>query len=657
MEITVEKPSRIFFRSTLMNFFTSNSELPSKCMLELRKTFHRERKIWKERYLPLQPMISSKASDELKLIEDIKSIAVPNYDQILQRLDYFDSNLNSLLFNDSVPCALLKDIFINHFDRTTHERTKQSKRKNLHYQPISLILSIAALTELFTTDNELPPFFLVNKRQILELSIRTLNYSKFIKRPHPFAILSLLSIIFSLMIYGNDRSSGFDYMNLYPLFRTCYNVSMATGLYMAIRDDLDDDDNDVSNPKRAIKIPSVYLKRLWNFLLVLDTEFCLNDIKPLIDLKYCHGYYPEEMGNLSFVVEYTNTVRKIPKLFHGLADITFEDLITLQMELSKLSKLSISIDKQNLTQNKWFEIRFKLRLLKIQSSLLTFIIIIMQKSTSMYVPVFSDIKNELIIKYKLNFLYILKIKQFLEPNIKLSYKFMIYFRQELWNLVGLSSIDFLQYLFQEVIHNQLTLNQNLSTSIDYSITHIEKCLFEQETTINPVILQPAYLLKEMDKVFVETFKSNVKQYLNYNCFLLAKLSSAFVVLLKVCYELMTNHGHSLKYLDSNIKKIISKTNHKLKRDVNKLQPPMSPVNPYLGMNADSHLSGNSYQDLNQLHGQDLFILDNQMEQVINNIVQDGNIDKMWESLNLMLNEEGIFDHSDLSMPAVDSFLA
>lgn len=231
------KPSRTFFRSALMNSFPINNTLATQCVLELRKTFQEERVTWKEKYMSYQPMMSSEdLISDSDIYLTIENKITANYDAILERLNYFRLSLNALLFHEAVPVDLLIDVFEHYFTKTKENEILFFKpKKGFEYQPIALIFLIVDLVELFTKTDSHIQFknkLTIKGKLFTELAIRMLNYSKFVKKQSVFSIFCLICIIFTLMIYGDIRSLGFDYINIYPIFQTCYNVAVAIGLHL-----------------------------------------------------------------------------------------------------------------------------------------------------------------------------------------------------------------------------------------------------------------------------------------------------------------------------------------------------------------------------------------------------------------------------------------
>lgn len=666
------KPSRIFLRSSMMNSFAMENSLATKCILELRLTFQKERELWKKKYMPYQPMMSSEdLISDSDIALTIENKIKPNYHAMIERLNYFKVHLNKLLFNNAIPADLLIDIFNHYFTRTDDNKIIFSKpKKSFEYQPLSLVFLIVDLVELFTRSESSLIFnfnLLMHGKHFTEIAIRMLNHSKFTKKQSIFTIFCLICIIFTLMIYGDIRSLGFDYSNINPLFQTCYNVAISIGLHL----DLDKiepfffkkkrhSSNEKSPPFFLEEIPKKCSKRLWNLIVILDTEFCLSDSQPLINFKYCHGFYENELDGIEFIVEGSKIIREIPKITYALNGASLNDLIELEANIFNLTKDLVSFSDVKMievTPSVWLRVRIKLKLLAFHSALACFILQVLdsellgdddnEESIQL-----NDVKLEMNTKIKLNFLYLIKFRQDISSDIK-SLKFIIFFRQELWHCVGIATIDYVQSLFNFLIKTKSRLNLHSMGRTDFNVStnDVEYALynFTDMTDIGELI-KPSYILNQLEIVLQSSFNSASQNLsLNYNCFIMAKLCSVFVILLKVCDGLNTNHNFFTRDLEGGVQKIVAMTKKKLSNELNLnsttgLDTPVSGIDPnVVGDWGDEIGIFPTSQESNESTNSKL---DFEMEEVLNSVLEDSNMNKIWNDLNGLMNDPtNCFDYS------------
>lgn len=663
------KPSRIFTRSCVINSFPRNNTLTTKCILEMRMPFNDDREIWKKKYMSYQPLMSSEdlISDN-DIADAIEQKICPNYDAILERIEYFNSKLNSLLFNEAIPMDLLNGIFTHYFTKdATGKVTFIRPQKAFEYQPISLVLLVVDLVALFTRvdTSKLFKFSLtLHSKLFSELAIRMLNYSRFTKKQTIFGILSLICTFFTLLTYGDVRSMGFDYMNIYPLFQTCYNVAISIGLHLN-----PDEINTIcfnqkklapGSPPFFTELPKVNRKRLWNMILMLDTEFCLSGFLPLVNFKFCHGYYVEELHGMAYFTECSDIIRDIPKIIYNLKGASLNEILDLESRISTMTRKLISLQDIVTIEadpQAWLKVRLKLRLIMFQTTLICSIrelIEEFQNTRSEFSNELDEWKERIESKAKLNFLYLLKFWQSINSQVQ-SFPFMIFMRQELWHCVGLSTIDYVQSLF-DILSTQgseLVLNSaHEKGEIDVSITTIEHSLYSGEGFEElDRLTQPSYLLHQLDLVFKGSFKLTPQNTnLNYSCFLIAKMCSAFVVLLKVCASLLSTKEFTISDLELRVGKIVAMTNKKLSKDLN--YDATTGTNMPVGINPDVMGDWSAEEEL--FHYDDDKAadagrrLDSQMEQTLDNVLEDGNLNQIWSELNDFMNEP--FNLLDYNFP-------
>lgn len=382
-------------------------------------------------------------------------------------------------------------------------------------------------------------------------------------------------------------------------------------------------------------------------ILLLDTEFCLSDFLPLVNFKYCHGFYESLLGENDFIVEASQLIRTIPKLGFSLQGANLSEIIDLEEKVLTLTNNLISLDNIKFIEmnpSVWYRVKLKLRLLAFHLALTSCIKVLIDdfKLTSVEDLKLDDIQKEMEIKTKLNFLYILKFRQDINSHVR-SLQFMMFLRQELWHCIGLSTIDFVQSLFHQLMSTNVKLNlaQTHEDVIDVPICDVENALYNGNSLTNlETLIMPSYIINQLDVVYQGSFKSTTENLnLNYNCFIMAKMCSVFIILLKVCDNLNNNDNFSTEHFETAVRKIVTMAKRKLSSGDNfnngtELSTAIDQVEnwnptPSTEVEAFTINSDDPTTDLK---------FDYQMEEILNSVIEDSNLNAIWSDLDVLMND-------------------
>lgn len=377
--VMIRKPSRISVRSNLINCVPTNNSLAGSCVIQLKNQADRQRNDFKNKFTSFKPSSSSRDYEtDALIVAAIEKIVLPNLKGVRQRIEHFKTHLNSLLFYDSIPCDLLLQLFDYYFRNIDGKPKFIRPNTHAEYHPISLIILIVDIVELFLERSEVAYEPLtVSHKYYCELGTRILNYAALSASRSVFTIYSIIASMYGLFVFGAIRSAGIGIFNGYPMFENCYNIAVELKIHLDIN--LLDPflifwGNDKSGQPICSEIDKSYIKNLWNFILVSDEVYCSTELNARINFKYCHGYYWDVLKpNREFIAGHSKLSRKVPHIFYNLHK-TFDLNALLQFEeeiLQFLSKLPSLKDIEKIEKDKtvWFQVRCQLKLLGLYSKL------------------------------------------------------------------------------------------------------------------------------------------------------------------------------------------------------------------------------------------------------------------------------------------------
>lgn len=377
------KPSRVQVVTAFRPNFTT------KCIVEFQSKMAPGKLLkkneWQEKNT-ITPSIDSIPSPfqspSNNVDEKVQSIFVNNYYGVLERLIYFQNELNELIFNSAIPCNVLHTVF-NYYVRASMDGIQFIKPKKLHeYQPLALILAIVDLVEIFTKYEHVKPFCQVFQLEPFELSqiaCQALGFAKFRQKQTHFGLMALLSLRLTLIHYGHFINSGFTFHNEYSYYQTAVNMAISMGLdrdidkleFFMVDKSLNDDETNF-----AKQIPFDCLKKTWNYLLMQDVHFPLFGPSPMINLEFSNGLYLDVLGSKQYEKSYHPLITSMLKAMLNKQGTPLNVVWDVGNKLQQYCKelLPIGDDVYTISNNKkcWSQILNKLYSLKIIMELFAF---------------------------------------------------------------------------------------------------------------------------------------------------------------------------------------------------------------------------------------------------------------------------------------------
>lgn len=327
--IIFQKPSNTQIRPFIFSCYSDNHVLSYKSISPFKKLLNKELRLWKSTNFnkrqtqPIDLIYDyNETIDSVYLNTIIENNLSTNYHAILERLNYFQEQLNNILFQDCIPMSVVQLIFQYYFTLKPTGVVFNYPNKKYEYAMIALIVSIVELSNIFAkNDNFTFNFSLRENSSFNGLAIMLLNYSNFQRKRSLFSVYTLIILRLTLMIYGDAQSSGVNMQNCRPLFRSAVGICMDMGIHLNQNEvkytDSTAEHDHVDNVSFVKEISIEQIKRLWNYLLLLDCIYFVNvSAPPHIDNRYCHGYYSE-----------VNTANKLIENFVDVVNDVSENII------------------------------------------------------------------------------------------------------------------------------------------------------------------------------------------------------------------------------------------------------------------------------------------------------------------------------------------
>lgn len=489
-------------------------------------------------------------------IEDtLSALLVSNYYGILERLLYFQNELNALIFDSFIPCEVLHMVF-NAYLRPSARGILFLSPKKLHeYQPLALILIIVDLVEILTKYEKVSPFSQAMGTRPFELSriaLDTLHFAKYRKKQTYFGIMSIVAIRLTMFHYGHFTNSGFTYHVEYSYFQIAVNMAMSMGLdrdldklrYFVV----DKEENDETNFAKQISFDC--LKRLWNNLVMVDIQFSLFGPNPTINLEFSHGLYADVMTTTRHQVPYHELIIDMLRKLNSRTSL--RDFVTICHGVKVHCAQLISFgDVLHLASNKntWPQVLNKLYSLKIVLELYSFAGY--QSSPCGRMKVFSveqlsDPKNiaeldKIHFRFKkyATMIYIFALKFIQEIlNCNSQPMFQMYMRNLIWVFLVRPSVG--------IVNLSIAPGKHIKkgeVEIDLSLNELEHLLFGDNEIPSHIVdyySSPHILEGEILKIFMNVIDTPM-MLSNYDFYTNARFCLVLICFLKA-YNQFTYHG-------------------------------------------------------------------------------------------------------------------
>lgn len=490
--------------------------------------------------------------------ERLRNIFINNYYGILERLIYFQNELNELIFNSCIPCGVLHMV-LNNYIRPSIDGIIFLPPKKLHeYQPLALILAVVDLVEIFTKYENVKPFsqlFVGEAFELSHIALDTLNFSKFRKRQTHFGLMAIITLRLTLIQYGHFTTSGFSHHVEYSYFQISINMAMGMGLNRDINKlrffTVNKEDDDEVN--FAKQIPFEFLKKLWNYLLKEDLRFSLFGPTPMISHEYSHGLYVDVADSKAHEIRYHNLILKSLNTLTNKDGCNLNDFIECCKGIRENCSTHVSFgDIYYIANNKktWPEVRNKFYSLKIILELYSFAGYqsgSCGRARSFSAEQLSD-PNNIIELDKIHhyfkthstiiYIYLLKfIKEVLSCNTHSM--FIMYMRNLMWVFLILPSIGMINLSIEPGNHiKKGTMN------IDVSLSELESLIFSSNEIPSDIVnyySSPHILVGEILEVFKDVVNLPI-MLSNHDFYTNARFCLVLICFLKA-YNQFTSNGN------------------------------------------------------------------------------------------------------------------
>lgn len=609
--LILRKPSRtVLCMDVFNNLYSHDNFFSFKFMLSFKKMFNKGRKIWKDKNFKKKLQLAELCyyNNNDPTFEDnglnllVEKLVCNNYYAILERLGYFQKDLNKILFNSYIPMGVVQLIFHNYFIMKREGIVFKRPNKNFEYCFIALITSLVELTNVFTKyDPSIFNFPLPDQNdEFNQLSVLLLNASNYRRKCSIFAVYTLLNLRLSLMVYGDAQSAGILLQNTYPLFQSAVNISVEMGLNV--------DQNKVTYLTHesfgnlnteldfAKEIPIDLLKRLWNQLLILDASYYTAfSAIPYIDDRFSHGFYSIPGTSNEIYISYINVVKDVALTFSGKKTCTLRELFESTNKITRvLSRMESFANFQSVEKNeeKWELFLLKFKLLRLLSIQLFHIYSLLNKTSlieKLSKEILDDTKNQEVLKLLINecslkcrLIYFIILNTMLKiSKSSLSYKFLHYNREIFSCWIGFQGGFFVDLIINKDIEDQkakagVYSNSNFTVDFEkatlpnapiFDTKKLEETLYNFDVSKHAKTLQfieaattPGSIVSLMSLVY-ESILDIPILYSDYKFFTITKICVVTIYFLQ-CYikvhcENFLANEHFLKLKDLT-NKIVSK---------------------------------------------------------------------------------------------------
>jgi len=335
------KPSRTVFLGPLSRYSFFSKPLFKYMMVSMKDVLDKERREYKKLHKwSIHLHLLPDGTQENALIADIHRLVCTNYYAFQERLVFFQTHLNNLLYSGFIPMDVIHTLFLERFQNPNTEGHSQflKPEKPYLYVDVAVVVSIVYLVIVFTRYNSFDEKFhyrpIFKEGELSTLAFRCLNISDFRRKKTQLALLSLLVLRSALFVHDNFEGATED-INSYPVYQLsldmCYQMGLhidpkVIGVYMFKKK--------LEMKRRSLKTEEAL--SLWNYMLEEDAIYSSAIGCPLlINSKFCSGFHKE--SNFFFDNEKeqeVNLLRKIDETVNSLQPISLNNILELVDEVS-----------------------------------------------------------------------------------------------------------------------------------------------------------------------------------------------------------------------------------------------------------------------------------------------------------------------------------
>lgn len=341
------KPSRVVFAgpsNMAYNFFRC---IPKVSFRSTHQLLKEERAAWKARhheYRYALKVVDDPSDNEETMVQLVESLLLPNVPAIQERLAYFRSSLNDLLYGSFIPMDMVFSVFLKYFPNGTEKFAQPPKQ--FYYADISLISGVVLLVVIFTRYNAADSSFKYKlsctTAQLTMLALQTLNFSEFRRKRITYqALLSLIVIKGALFSYDNSVTSN-EENDSYPFFQLSLDMCYQMGVHRTLDccfNKLSFRDYDLF--ERLLRPDKLKLKELWNYIKIQDIVYSSELGTPLlVNDEFCDGFCPfPEANSTKTLISGFLLLRGACTILNSKKGICLRSLLSLLDELFSYCKI------------------------------------------------------------------------------------------------------------------------------------------------------------------------------------------------------------------------------------------------------------------------------------------------------------------------------
>lgn len=584
--IISRKPSRTQVRTSLFYSMMKDKHIFShNYFASFQHILNTERRSWKEKNFNksfdlFEIHYNPNQANQNLLNAKIEELICQNYYAVLERLNYFQSQLNKILFNSYIPMGAIQLIFHHYFVMKQSGIELRKPTKAYEYSFISVITSLVELTNVFTKFEDTAFNFSLSYKnnEFNELSVWLLNSSNFRRKASIFSVYALLNLRLSLMVYGDALSGGFTNQNSYPFFQSALNISYEIGINLN-QDKVVYYERKNADAKQEIlmfakDIPTESVKRLWNYMVVLDAYYHISIATPLlIDDRYSPGIYNDAGSHGKLLQKFIDLIREQSILLMSDKQISLNQLMkgiqNMRLFTSSIDSFENILEVQKNYDN-WELIKLKFELYKLLFSIyLNFHSLLGDESLkgNYSEAVLNDAKNISIIQclkeetlHKIHLIYFIVTNTILDISQHCKdYKFLIYIRDIFSVWFGAKTIYLIDFTLIDFEKKSILepAEQNSSVTI-FSTLELEKTFFNYTTNKGNPILKS--IEKTCTPIKLSNYLTNVYEHViqiptlatDYRFFVMTKI---YLITIYFLYAYIKVHNGTSFSLSENFAKL------------------------------------------------------------------------------------------------------
>lgn len=282
-------------------------------------------------------------SDKNVILQKAKAAICIDYYAFEKCIQWFETNLNRLIFLQAVPVSGLKAAFYSLLDPPSSNAPatfKEHKEDPYFFSSMAALFSIVYLVAVFQRYSPTVGQYHVLTTSINDLrllSIQLLIASDFNKNRNIMSLIALIVIKSGLFEYDTVEHEN-ETADSYPLFHISLNMCYQLGLHLGSSPVIRVVPKESANFKVFTTVGATEKRRIWNLILLQDALYSVTLGSPLsINLHFCVQYQSTGDSPLdNFLVRGLKLLRRTSLTVNSIEPISLNTIITLISEIQEL---------------------------------------------------------------------------------------------------------------------------------------------------------------------------------------------------------------------------------------------------------------------------------------------------------------------------------